>query len=101
MSKKFFLLAMLAGSSICGVTPALAQAGEQSGTMTGADAPRVLTPEEATAKAEFLEAQVASMQEQFDALKKQMSAVKPSWKGAPQFEDKESGWSFKPRGRIQ
>ena len=23
-----------------------------------------------------------------------------SWKGAPQFEDKDAGWSFKPRGRL-
>jgi phosphate-selective porin OprO/OprP len=27
--------------------------------------------------------------------------VTPSWKGGPLLEDKEAGWSFKPRGRIQ
>jgi phosphate-selective porin OprO and OprP len=27
-------------------------------------------------------------------------SVIPSWKGAPQLEDKASGWSFKPRGRM-
>ena len=30
-----------------------------------------------------------------------MVKVTPSWKGAPLHEDKEAGWSFKPRGRIQ
>ena len=30
-----------------------------------------------------------------------MVKATPSWKGAPLFEDKEAGWSFKPRGRIQ
>jgi phosphate-selective porin OprO and OprP len=28
------------------------------------------------------------------------ASVIPSWKGAPQLEDKASGWSFKPRGRM-
>jgi phosphate-selective porin OprO/OprP len=27
--------------------------------------------------------------------------VTPTWKGTPQFEDKEAGWSFKVRGRLQ
>lgn len=30
-----------------------------------------------------------------------VAAATASWKGAPQWEDKASGWSFKPRGRIQ
>ena len=30
-----------------------------------------------------------------------MVKTTPSWKGAPLFEDKEAGWSFKPRGRMQ
>ena len=30
-----------------------------------------------------------------------MAATTPSWKGAPLLEDKENGWSFKPRGRLQ
>ncbi|WP_309612406.1 porin [Sphingomonas sp.] len=30
-----------------------------------------------------------------------MVKTAPSWKGAPLFEDKDAGWSFKPRGRIQ
>ena len=34
-------------------------------------------------------------------LKTQVAATAPVWKGAPQFEDKEAGFTFKPRGRIQ
>ena len=30
-----------------------------------------------------------------------MVKATPSWKGAPLVEDKDAGWSFKPRGRIQ
>ena len=30
-----------------------------------------------------------------------MVKATPSWKGAPLWEDKDDGWSFKPRGRIQ
>lgn len=99
MNKTLFVLALMAGgSTIFAAAPAAAQPDDSS---AAADAPRALTPEEAAAKAAFLEAQVESMQNQLDALKKQMTAVTPSWKGAPLFEDKESGWSFKPRGRIQ
>ena len=102
MSKKHFVLALLASSAICGFTPAMAQGTEQPADAAadeGAeDAPRALTPEEAAAKTQFLEAQVQSLQEQLDGIKKQMTAVTPSWKGAPQFEDKDSGFSFKPHG---
>jgi len=60
--------------------------------------------------------QVAALQAQIDALQAQLkqlqdaqaAAAKPdpaplevSWKGAPQVVDKEGGWSFKPRGRLQ
>lgn len=99
MKNTLLLRALLAGGSlICGVSPALAQDAEAA---AAAEAPATLTPEEAAAKAAFLEEQVQALQEQLDTLKKQMGAVTPSWKGAPLIEDKESGWSFKPRGRIQ
>lgn len=98
MGNRTFLLALLAGGSlVCGISPALAQETEAAVEA----APAELTPEEAAAKAAFLEEQVQALQEQLDALKKQLGVVTPTWKGAPQFEDKEAGWSFKPRGRIQ
>ena len=106
MKNKALLLALMAGSSmIFAAAPALAQSGqlEEVGPEAEADAapPQPLSPEDAASKAAFLEAQVESLQEQIDALKKQMTAVTPSWKGAPVLEDKEAGWSFKPRGRLQ
>ena len=57
--------------------------------------------EELAAKAAFLEAQVESLQEQLNELKGQMTRVTPTWKGAPQLEDKEAGFSFKPKGLVQ
>lgn len=85
MKIKTLLLAATAGASIlCGAVPASAQ-----------------TNEELAAKAALLEQQVKALQEQLDVLKAQVGTATPSWKGAPQLQDKESGWSFKPRGRLQ
>lgn len=53
------------------------------------------------AKIELLQAQVESLQEALAGVQAAQVKVTPSWKGAPQLEDKEAGWSFKPRGRIQ
>jgi phosphate-selective porin OprO/OprP len=101
MKKKPFLLALMAGSSlVAAAAPAFAQDGAVEGD-AAAEAQAPLTPEEAAAKAAFLQEQVEALQAQLDALKKQVGVVTPSWKGAPLTEDKEAGWSFKPRGRIQ
>ena len=56
--------------------------------------------DDAQAKIELLQAQVEALQEALEGIKAQMTATTPSWKGAPQLEDKEAGWSFKPRGRL-
>jgi phosphate-selective porin OprO and OprP len=69
-----------------------------------------------SAEAAELRGQIAALRAEIDALKAERakaaadpmakvaaappSGVIPSWKGAPQLEDKASGWSFKPRGRI-
>ena len=55
---------------------------------------------ELEAKIEKLQAQVEALQASLDGVKAGQGKSVPSWKGAPQFEDKESGWSFKPRGRL-
>lgn len=52
------------------------------------------------AKIEALEKQIQALQAQLDEVKKQLPKAVPSWRGAPQFEDKADGWSFKPRGRM-
>lgn len=57
------------------------------------------TEEDRVAK---LEEQIKALQTQVEDLKKQVTAkAVPSWKGALEFSDKDVGWSFKPRGRIQ
>lgn len=84
MTRKCFVAALLLSAS----APALAQQDAQS-----------LAAEVAAmrAKIESLEAKVKELE---GAQAKNAAAV-PSWKGAPQLEDKKSGWSFKPIGRLQ
>lgn len=49
-----------------------------------------------------LEAQIEALQAQLDELKKQVTARPvPSWKGAPELADTVTGFTFKPRGRLQ
>ena len=71
------------------------------------DDPSVLTvgQEEASRSASdsrtaVLEAQIAGLQAQLDALKVQVTKAAPVWKGAPLLEDKDEGWNFKVRGRV-
>jgi phosphate-selective porin OprO/OprP len=52
------------------------------------------------AKIELLQAQVEALQSSLESVKSAQAKAVPSWKGAPQFLDKEAGWSFKPRGRL-
>ena len=95
-------LALLATTALTFSAAAAAQdapPADEAETTVPPEAPA--TTEELAAKAAFLEAQVEALQEQLNELKGQMTRVTPTWKGAPVFEDKESGWSFKPRGRIQ
>ena len=49
------------------------------------------------AKIESLEAKVKEL----EGGQAKAAAAVPSWRGAPQFEDKQAGWSFKVRGRLQ
>jgi phosphate-selective porin OprO/OprP len=66
------------------------------------------TPARAQDAAPDIAAELAAMRAKIDSLEAKVkelegakAAAVPSWKGAPQFSDKESGWSFKPRGRLQ
>jgi len=54
----------------------------------------------AQAQIELLQAQIEALQTSVEALQGKVGKQVPSWKGAPQIEDKEGGWSFKPRGRL-
>jgi phosphate-selective porin OprO/OprP len=113
MTRKFVIAALLAGTAAF-ATPAYAAAQ----VAPAAQEPEATTPDasDATAdatiantgqvddlqaKIELLQAQVEALQEALEGVKTQQAKAIPSWKGAPQLEDKGAGWSFKPRGRIQ
>ena len=55
-------------------------------------------------EASELRAQISALRAEIETIKaeraKDSISVMPSWKGSPLFEDKASGWSFKPRGRV-
>ena len=57
--------------------------------------------DDAQAKLELLQAQVEALQESIAQIQAAQAKVTPSWKGAPQLEDKDAGWSFKPKGLVQ
>ena len=57
--------------------------------------------DEAAAKIELMQAQIDSLQNSIEQLKGSLVKATPSWKGAPQWDDKDAGFSFKPRGAIQ
>ena len=104
--------ALLASGAICMTTPAFAQepAAAEAPEATEPDASdaaadqaigEAASLDEAQAKIELLTAQVESLQSAIEDIRANMTKATPSWKGAPLWEDKEEGWSFKPRGRIQ
>src|SRR5687767_11809867 len=109
--KTKLLAALLCGTAVSFPAPAFAQElpaaqqepSEPDPSDAAADAAIAeATPvDDAQAKIELLEAQVEALQEALEGIKTQMAATTPSWKGAPLYEDKEAGWSFKPLGRIQ
>lgn len=113
MTRKFVLAALLSGSALFVAAPALAQeapAAEAQPEPTEPDTSDA-TADAAIAAAqpvddtksqiELLQAQVEALQEALESVKAAQVKSTPSWKGAPQFEDKDAGWSFKVRGRLQ
>ncbi|WP_118858200.1 OprO/OprP family phosphate-selective porin [Sphingomonas mesophila] len=112
MTRQIVIAALLGASSLAIAAPALAQEApaepvveqtEPDTSDAAADAAIAAAQpvDEAQAKIELLTEQVAALQASLAAIQAQMTATTPSWKGAPLLEDKENGWSFKPRGRIQ
>ena len=91
-NNKYFLLT--AASLLACATAAQAQEGtEPAGEI-------VETTTDSAAEIEFLKAQVEALSAQVTALAGQVKKAEPSWKGAPQWADKDAGWSFKLRGRL-
>ncbi|HVL29675.1 MAG TPA: hypothetical protein VM326_03030, partial [Sphingomicrobium sp.] len=112
MIRKSVYAALLAGSAFAFSTAAVAQEAataeapeptEPDPSDAAADAAIAAAApvDAAQAQIELLQAQVEALQEALAGVQAAQVKVTPSWKGAPQFEDKEAGWSFKPRGRIQ
>ncbi len=98
MKSKMLIAALLSSSMLAFAVPAFAQENEAD-TRVQPEAPQ--SNEDLASRAAFLEAQVVAMQEQLDELKAQVGKNAPSWKGGPQFEDKDAGFSFKPKGFMQ
>ena len=110
MARKYMVPALLSGSAFIMAAPAHAAAQEQaepdsakpdqSGPAANAPTGNGTQIDDLQAKIELLQAQVESLQEALEGVKAAQAKAVPSWKGAPQFLDKEAGWSFKPRGRL-
>ena len=114
MTRKFMIAALLAGTAFTVPAPASAaqeqpatqqepEATEPDASDASADATIQGTNQvdDLQAKIELLSAQVEALQEALEGVKTQQVKAVPSWKGAPEFADKEAGFTFKPRGRIQ
>ena len=114
MTRKFVIAALLAGTAFTVSAPANAAqaqpAAQQEPVATGPDASDAAADatiqgtnqvDDLQSKIELLQAQVEALQEALDGVKSQQVKAVPSWKGAPEFADKEAGFTFKPRGRIQ
>jgi phosphate-selective porin OprO/OprP len=104
MKRTTILRALLAGSALLISTAALAQEPEAQPDASDATADAAIAEaqqlDDAQAKIELLQAQVEALQESIAQIQAAQTKAAPSWKGAPQLEDKEAGWSFKPRGRL-
>jgi len=109
-----FVAALLAGSALTISAPAFAATQapapaaqpeptepDQSDAAADAAIQNAGQVDDAAAKIELLQAQVDSLQSSIEALKGQLVKATPSWKGGPQFDDKDAGFSFKPRGALQ
>ncbi len=105
MTRSMLLRALLAGSAFMFAGTAYAQEAEPQPDTSDATADAAIAGaadlDDAQAKIELLQAQVEALQESITQMQASMVKVTPSWKGGPLLEDKEAGWSFKPRGRIQ
>ena len=114
MMKLKFVAALLAGSALTMSAPAFAQQpapADQSApeptepdpSDAAADAviANAQPVDDAQAKMDLMQEQIEALQASLEAMKAQMVKTTPTWKGAPQWDDKEAGFSFKPRGALQ
>ena len=112
MTRKFVIAALLAGSAFIVSAPAYAAAQdapaaqeptEPDASDAAADATIQGTNQvdDLQAKIELLQAQVEALQEALEGVKTQQAKAVPTWKGGPEFADKDAGFTFKPKGFAQ
>ncbi|MEO6360464.1 MAG: porin [Sphingomicrobium sp.] len=105
MIRKTVMAALLCGATFAYAAPALAQTAQDQPDASDATADKAIAAaapiDDSQAKMELLQAQVEALQEAIEGLKTQMNKTVPTWKGAPQFDDMEAGFSFKPKGLMQ
>ncbi len=103
MNHRYLIGLLLGGTAICASSPAMAQdapSPDPSDASADAAIANARQLDDAQARIELLQAQVEALQESIAQIQQAQAKAAPSWKGAPQLEDKEKGWSFKPRGRL-
>ena len=91
---------MAAASFLAFATAAQAQEGVAPQETAGEPVEQAETTSDAAAEMEFLKAQVQALSTQVEQLNSRLTKSEPTWKGAPQWVDKDAGWSFKLRGRF-
>ena len=112
MTSKTVLAALLCGTAIVCAAPAAAQEStpqpqpeqaepDQSDAAANVTIAAAAPVDDAQARIELLQQQVEALQASLAEVQKSIAKTTPSWKGAPLLEDKDKGWSFKPRGRLQ
>jgi phosphate-selective porin OprO/OprP len=106
MKSKLLMSALLATSALGWTTIAQAQDAPPAPTASTDDDTRVKpeapqSNDDLASRTAFLEAQLEVMQQQISDLKTQLTKATPTWKGAPQWDDKDAGFSFKPKGFVQ
>ncbi len=105
MKRNMIVRALLAGSALVMSNAAMAQEAEPQPDASDATADAAIAEaselDSAQAKIELLQAQVEALQESITQIQANQAKITPSWKGTPQLEDKEAGWAFKIRGRLQ
>ena len=111
MTRQFLISVLLAGTAF--VVPSAAWAQDSAPTADEATTPDASdatadaaiqsagTVDDLQAKIELLQAQVEALQDSLEAVKTQQVKATPSWKGGPEFADKDSGFTFKPKGFMQ
>jgi phosphate-selective porin OprO/OprP len=97
--------ALMSGAAFAQVQPAQPAQQEAQPDTSDATADAAIAAaadvDDAQAKIELLQAQVEALQESLTQIQATMAKTAPTWKGAPEFADKDAGFSFKPKGFMQ